>query len=156
MQKRLHHGRLGDGAAVSQAIPRRLLVVPKRERDFRAWPPERRTSDGRPRVALRGMWEPLRRAGSPALIGQERVMHLGEEIEFRELVMNYTVPQDLIGLPACTIRAGFDALGVPTAVQLTGPAWSEWRVLSAAQALFDATENVQLIWPDLPATASTL
>ncbi len=88
-------------------------------------------------------------AGPPAPIGQERVMHLGEEIDFRQLVMSYTVPQDLIGLPACTVRAGFDALGVPTAVQLTGPAWSEWRVLSAAQALYDATADVQARRPEL-------
>jgi aspartyl-tRNA(Asn)/glutamyl-tRNA(Gln) amidotransferase subunit A len=96
-------------------------------------------------------------AGPPGPIGQDRVMHLGEEIEFRELVMNYTVPQDLTGLPACTVRAGFDALGVPTAVQLTGPAWSEWRVLSAAQALYDATADVQARWPELasPARSST-
>lgn len=86
-------------------------------------------------------------AGPPALIGEEQVEHLGEEIEFRELVMSYTVPQDLTGLPTCTVRAGFDALGIPTAVQLTGPPWSEWRVLSAAQALFDATPEVQAPWP---------
>jgi aspartyl-tRNA(Asn)/glutamyl-tRNA(Gln) amidotransferase subunit A len=92
-------------------------------------------------------------AGSPAPIGQDRVEHLGREIEFRELVMSYTVPQDLVGLPACTVRAGFDALGIPTAVQLTGPAWSEWRVLSAAQALFEATADVQARWPELTAAA---
>jgi aspartyl-tRNA(Asn)/glutamyl-tRNA(Gln) amidotransferase subunit A len=90
-------------------------------------------------------------AGAPAPIGQDRVMHLGREIEFRELVMSYTVPQDLVGLPACAVRAGFDAVGVPTAVQLTGPAWSEWRVLSAAQALFDATADVQMPWPEFAA-----
>ena len=90
-------------------------------------------------------------AGSPAPIGQERVVHLGEEIEFRELVMSYTVPQDLAGLPAATVRAGFDLFGVPTAVQLTGPAWSEWRVLAGAQALFEATADVQRQWPELAA-----
>jgi aspartyl-tRNA(Asn)/glutamyl-tRNA(Gln) amidotransferase subunit A len=94
-------------------------------------------------------------AGPPAPIGQDRVMHLGEEIEFRELVMSYTVPQDLTGLPACTVRAGFDALGVPTAVQLTGPAWSEWHVLSAAQALHDATADVQAPRPDLASPMTT-
>lgn len=93
-------------------------------------------------------------AGPPAPIGEERVTHLGEEIEFRELVMSYTVPQDLTGLPACAVRAGFDSLGVPTAVQLTGPAWSEWRVLSAAEALFQATAEVQARWPELAAIAS--
>lgn len=89
-------------------------------------------------------------AGPPAPIGHDKVVHLGEEIEFRQLVMSYTVPQDLVGLPACTVRAGFDELGVPTAVQLTGAPWAEWRVLGAAQALFDATADVQSRWPDLP------
>jgi aspartyl-tRNA(Asn)/glutamyl-tRNA(Gln) amidotransferase subunit A len=92
-------------------------------------------------------------AGPPAPIGEERVMHLGEEIEFRQLVMSYTTPQDLVGLPACTVRAGFDSLGVPTAVQLTGPAWSEARVLGAAQGLFEATAQVQQRRPG--ATASS-
>ena len=87
-------------------------------------------------------------AGSPATLGEEHVMHLGEEIEFRRLVMSYTVPQDLTGLPACTVRAGYDELGIPTAVQLTGPAWSEWRVLAAAHALFGETGEVQDRWPD--------
>jgi aspartyl-tRNA(Asn)/glutamyl-tRNA(Gln) amidotransferase subunit A len=93
-------------------------------------------------------------AGPPAPIGQERVMHLGDEIEFRELVMSYTTPQDLVGLPACAVRAGFDSLGVPTAIQLTGPAFSEQRVLAAAQALFEATAEVQNRWPD-PAPTTT-
>jgi len=93
-------------------------------------------------------------AGVPSRIGDERVMHLGEEIEFRELVMSYTVPQDLTGLPACTVRAGFDELGVPTAVQLTGAPWSEWRVLAAAQVLYDATADVQARRPDLAEAAS--
>ncbi|HZO77395.1 MAG TPA: amidase [Solirubrobacteraceae bacterium] len=95
-------------------------------------------------------------AGPPAPIGHERVMHLGEEIEFRELVMSYTTPQDLAGLPACTVRAGFDALGVPTAVQLTGPAFGDQRVLGAAQALYEATAELQRRRPDSVAgTASS-
>ncbi len=93
-------------------------------------------------------------AGPPSPIGHEHVMHLGEEIEFRELVMSYTVPQDLTGLPACTVRAGFDALGVPTAVQFTGPPWREWRVLSAAHALYEATPDVQSRGPDLAEATS--
>jgi aspartyl-tRNA(Asn)/glutamyl-tRNA(Gln) amidotransferase subunit A len=61
-------------------------------------------------------------AGSPLPIGEERLVHHGLELEFRELVMSYTVPQDLTGLPACTVRAGFDALGIPVGIQLTRPA----------------------------------
>jgi aspartyl-tRNA(Asn)/glutamyl-tRNA(Gln) amidotransferase subunit A len=86
-------------------------------------------------------------AGSPPRIGEERVTHLGEETEFRELVMGYTVPQDLTGLPACTVRGGFDGLGIPIAVQLTGPPWRDWLVLAAAEDLFDATPEIQEPWP---------
>jgi aspartyl-tRNA(Asn)/glutamyl-tRNA(Gln) amidotransferase subunit A len=93
-------------------------------------------------------------AGSPAVIGEERVEHLGGEIDFRELVMGYTVPQDLTGLPTCAIRAGFDALGIPVAVQFTGPAWSEWKVLSAAHSLYEATPDVQAPWPPMVGAAT--
>jgi len=90
-------------------------------------------------------------AGAPPLIGDDRVAHLGGELEFRELVLSYTVPQDLTGLPTCTFRAGFDELGIPIGVQLTGPPWSERRILAAVQALFDETAEVQSRWPCLRA-----
>ena len=64
--------------------------------------------------------------------------------------MTYTVPQNLAGLPACAVRAGFDSLGIPVGVQLTGPPWSEARVLRATQALFDAMPETQDRWPELP------
>ncbi len=88
-------------------------------------------------------------AGPPLPIGEERTVHLGREIEFRELVMSYTVPQDLTGLPACAIRVGFDALGIPVGAQLTGPRWGEARVLRAAHALFEGTPEVQEPWPEI-------
>jgi aspartyl-tRNA(Asn)/glutamyl-tRNA(Gln) amidotransferase subunit A len=88
-------------------------------------------------------------AGSPLPIGEERSVHLGQEIEFRELVMSYTVPQDLTGLPACAVRVGFDELGVPVGAQFTGPRWGEARVLRAAQALFEGTPEVQDRWPEI-------
>ena len=73
--------------------------------------------------------------------------HLGGTIEFRELVMSYTTPQDLIGLPACGFRAGFDDLGIPIGAQFTGAAWDDARVLGAAHAVFEATPDVQQSWP---------
>jgi len=82
-------------------------------------------------------------AGSPLPAGEESTVHYGREIELRELVMTYTTPQDLVGLPACSVRAGFDALGIPVGVQFSGPPWSEARVLRAAQGLFEATPEVQ-------------
>jgi aspartyl-tRNA(Asn)/glutamyl-tRNA(Gln) amidotransferase subunit A len=90
-------------------------------------------------------------AGSPVPIGQERVRHEGSEIDFRELVMPYTVLQDLLGLPACTVRAGFDELGIPIGVQLSGRPWRDRDVLAAAGALHSATPAVQDRWPSLPA-----
>jgi aspartyl-tRNA(Asn)/glutamyl-tRNA(Gln) amidotransferase subunit A len=93
-------------------------------------------------------------AGSPLPIGEERLVHLGLELDFRELVMHYTVPQDLTGLPACSVRAGFDALGIPVGLQFTGPPWSEACVLRAAQALYSATPYVQESWPELSGLSS--
>ena len=61
--------------------------------------------------------------------------------------MPYTTPQDLVGLPACAVRAGFDERGLPVAVQLTGAQWDDARVLGAAHALFEATPAVQERWP---------
>lgn len=43
--------------------------------------------------------------------------------------MPLTTPQDMAGLPACALRVGFDELGLPIAVQLTGPPWAEALVL---------------------------
>lgn len=88
-------------------------------------------------------------AGSPLPIGEETVVHEGADLTFRDLVMGFTTPQDLAGLPACAVRAGFDALGIPVGVQFTGPPWGEARVLRAAQGLFDATLDVQARRPNL-------
>jgi aspartyl-tRNA(Asn)/glutamyl-tRNA(Gln) amidotransferase subunit A len=64
--------------------------------------------------------------------------------------MTYTVPQDLTGLPACAVRAGFDELGIPVGIQFTGPPWQEARVLQAVSAFFDATSEIQARRPPLP------
>jgi aspartyl-tRNA(Asn)/glutamyl-tRNA(Gln) amidotransferase subunit A len=62
---------------------------------------------------------------------------------FRDGVLPFTVPQDLAGLPSCAVPVGFDDLGLPVGVQLTGPPWSEGRVLAAAEALFSATASAR-------------
>ena len=62
---------------------------------------------------------------------------------FRDGVLPYTVPQDLAGLPSCAVPVGFDDLGLPVGVQLTGPPYSEGRVLAAAEALFSATASAR-------------
>jgi aspartyl-tRNA(Asn)/glutamyl-tRNA(Gln) amidotransferase subunit A len=88
-------------------------------------------------------------AGSPLPIGEEAAVHEGEEMTFRDLVMPYTTPQDLAGLPACVVRAGFDLLDVPVGVQFTAAPWREGRVLRAAEGLFAATANLQSRRPQL-------
>jgi aspartyl-tRNA(Asn)/glutamyl-tRNA(Gln) amidotransferase subunit A len=62
---------------------------------------------------------------------------------FRDAVLPYTVPQDMAGLPSAAVPVGFDEHGLPVGVQLTGPAWSEGRVLAAAEALFSATASAR-------------
>lgn len=90
--------------------------------------------------------------GPPIEIGSESLVHLGKSIDFREYVMSFTVPQDLAGVPACAVRAGFDRLGIPIGMQFTGPPWGEARVLSAAQVFFQATTGLQARWPELAVT----
>jgi aspartyl-tRNA(Asn)/glutamyl-tRNA(Gln) amidotransferase subunit A len=82
-------------------------------------------------------------AGPPVPIGEETVVHEGVELTFRDLVMGFTTPQDLTGLPACAVRAGFDALGIPVGVQFTSGPWQEALVLRAAQGLFELTPEIQ-------------
>lgn len=89
-------------------------------------------------------------AGPPAVSGEEEVVHLGRPLTFRELVMTYTTPQDLVGLPACSVRAGFDALGLPVGMQFTAAPWQEALALGAAQGLFEATPAIQARRPPLP------
>jgi aspartyl-tRNA(Asn)/glutamyl-tRNA(Gln) amidotransferase subunit A len=74
-------------------------------------------------------------AGAPVRVGEHEAEHLGRRIAFRELVMGSTVPQDLTGLPACTVPAGFDDGGRPVGLQVTGPWREEHRVLCVAEAL---------------------
>jgi aspartyl-tRNA(Asn)/glutamyl-tRNA(Gln) amidotransferase subunit A len=62
---------------------------------------------------------------------------------FRDAVLPYTVPQNLAGLPSAAVPVGFDEHGLPVGVQLTGPAWSEGRVLAAAEVLFSATASAR-------------
>lgn len=97
---------------------------------------------------------PVAACSPPPIDATDRIGHRGQELEYRGLVAPYTAPQDLVGLPACAVRAGVDDLGLPAAVQITGPPWTEARVLSAAQAFFDATPELQARRPQ-PAAAGS-
>jgi aspartyl-tRNA(Asn)/glutamyl-tRNA(Gln) amidotransferase subunit A len=86
---------------------------------------------------------------SPSLLGEEEIEHFGRTRLFRALMLRYTTPQNVVGVPACAVRAGFDDLGIPVGIQLAGRPGEDQTVLGAAQALFDATPEIQSRWPDL-------
>jgi aspartyl-tRNA(Asn)/glutamyl-tRNA(Gln) amidotransferase subunit A len=90
-------------------------------------------------------------AGPPVLRGEEEQDHLGVHVPFRQLVLPFTTPQDLAGVPACALRAGFDGLGIPVGVQLTARPGEEATALLAAAALHDATGGLQDRWPQVRA-----
>ena len=47
----------------------------------------------------------------------------------------HTALFNLAGLPSISIPAGDDAHGLPVAVQMVGPRWSEIRLLAIARAM---------------------
>src|SRR6185312_12076528 len=85
----------------------------------------------------------------PPTVGVDEVDHLGARRPLREVIMTTTVPQDLLGLPTCAFRGGFDRNGLPVGVQLTGPQWSDARVLGAAEAVTSLMPEVQGRMPPL-------
>lgn len=88
-------------------------------------------------------------AAAPPRIGSNTVIVNGQELPVRSAVMPYTTPQDLAGLPACAIRAGFDNDGLPIGMQITGRRWDEQTVLRVCNAFFHATSSIQQSWPQL-------
>ena len=86
---------------------------------------------------------------SPSRLGEEEIEHFGKTRLFRALVLRYTTPQDVVGIPACAVRGGFDELGLPVGIQFAGRPGADATVLGAAQAFFDATPEIQSRWPDV-------
>jgi aspartyl-tRNA(Asn)/glutamyl-tRNA(Gln) amidotransferase subunit A len=52
----------------------------------------------------------------------------------------FTIPAPLAGLPALSVPCGFDEKGLPVGLQLTGPHFSERRLLGAAHLYQQATD----------------
>ncbi|MER2266130.1 amidase [Methylobacterium oxalidis] len=97
--------------------------------------------------------------GPPPCIGDDSICHAGELLDVRRYAMSITAIENLVGLPACALRAGFDADGLPVGLQIVGPPGADHLVLHTAQVLFAATSFVQDRWPptgkeELPATGS--
>ena len=75
-------------------------------------------------------------AGGPSTTSEPDISFDGNgEAPFRDVVMDYTVPQDLFGLPVCAVPNGLDRDGLPLGLQLTGPTLSESAVMDAAAGI---------------------
>ena len=59
----------------------------------------------------------------------------GARRPFRDVIMGYTVPQNLAGVPAVTVRAGTDEQGIPCGIQLTAARGGERTALRLAEIL---------------------
>lgn len=66
----------------------------------------------------------------------------GQVRPLRELVMGFTVPQNLTGLPTSITRIGSDGDGLPVGVQVTTDRWREDLGITVAAALEFATADV--------------
>ncbi len=81
-------------------------------------------------------------AGGPSTIAEPDVSSDGSgEALFRDVVMDYTVAQDLFGLPVCAVPNGLDREGLPLGIQLTGPVRSENAVMDVAAGMAAVLPN---------------
>ncbi len=67
--------------------------------------------------------------------------------DFRRQVLPYTSPHDLVGLPSCAVRCGFDEAGQPVGIQFSAAPWRDWDVIALVKAFWEATSSVQARWP---------
>lgn len=59
----------------------------------------------------------------------------GRLTALRDSIMPSTVPQNIAGLPSLTVPVGVDEEGMPIGIQITGPPWSEQRLLDLGKVL---------------------
>jgi aspartyl-tRNA(Asn)/glutamyl-tRNA(Gln) amidotransferase subunit A len=75
-------------------------------------------------------------AAGPSGVDDPNVGHLdGKQIPLRDLVMNYTVPANLAGLPTCVIPIGQDSDQIPIGVQIIGRPGHDIRMLAIGDTL---------------------
>ena len=79
----------------------------------------------------------------------ERAAWNGRMRPLRDVVMTFTVPQNMTGLPASIVSAGVDPDGLPVGVQLTAGRWQEHTAVGIAAALEAAVEPTVAAFPPL-------
>jgi aspartyl-tRNA(Asn)/glutamyl-tRNA(Gln) amidotransferase subunit A len=78
---------------------------------------------------------------TPVSAGPPKPIGGGGEVAgtaFRDLVMGFTVPQNLTGLPGLALPAGSDGGGLPVGIQLTAAAGRDDQLLALGQRLQEA------------------
>jgi aspartyl-tRNA(Asn)/glutamyl-tRNA(Gln) amidotransferase subunit A len=85
---------------------------------------------------------PISAVGPSRIEDSDDVTLNGETRPFRDVVMRFTVPQNLTGLPTAMVRAGFDADDMPIGVQLTAGRRQEDTAVAIAAALQLALEPI--------------
>ncbi|MFN2118958.1 MAG: amidase [Anaerolineales bacterium] len=70
----------------------------------------------------------------------------GDAVELASPLTQFTAPFNLAGLPAISIRCGFDSAQLPIGMQLIASAWAEAALLRAARA-YERSSGRQERWP---------
>ncbi len=91
---------------------------------------------------------PITGGGPSTVMRPDTSTHGDGEIPFRDLVMDYTVPQNLTGLPSCAVPNGLDDDGLPLGIQITADINQESKALNFAAGLAEVLET-RRSWPDL-------
>ncbi len=95
---------------------------------------------------------PISAVGPPAVGDPDAVMVDGQRRPLREVVMGFTVPQNLTGLPTVAVPVGFDAHGLPVSMQFTSGRRREdvaIRVAGVVQHVLGAEAPIVPITPNL-------
>lgn len=78
---------------------------------------------------------PISAVGPSRIDNSDEALLNGERQALRDAVMRFTVPQNMTGLPAGIVRAGFDPDGLPVGLQLTAGRGREAAVVAIAAVL---------------------
>ena len=71
----------------------------------------------------------------------------GQARRLRDVVMPFTVPQNMTGLPVAIVAAGFDPDGLPVGLQLTTARGQEATAVTLASALQTALGPIRIAKP---------
>ena len=94
---------------------------------------------------------PISAVGPSTVDDPDAVVADGERRALREVVMGFTVPQNLTGLPTVAVPVGFDADGLPVGMQFTAGRRREDVAVRVAGAIEHALETDA---PRVPVTPS--